>query len=132
MKRVSLMLTILMLSSAASSLAQTAEQRSDSGFFVVSVRMEPAAPVIGPNSARVAVRDARTGAAVEGATLEVTPWMTMHGHGSTKKTHLKELGNGVYAVDDIVFTMGGDWDLLIAIEKGGVKDTASVAIRNIR
>ncbi len=132
MKRMPLMLTILLFSFVALSLAQTAEKRSDSGFFVLSVRMEPAAPVIGSNSARVAVRDARTGAAVEGAALEVTPWMTMHGHGSTKKTQVKELGSGLYAVDDITFTMEGDWDLLITIEKGGVKDTASVAIRNVR
>ncbi len=74
------------------------------------------------------IRDASSGAAVEGATVNVVPWMSMHGHGSPKRTQVKDKGNGVYEVDDLYYSMEGPWDLLITIQKGNIEDAGSVAI----
>jgi len=83
---------------------------------------------VGSNMVTLIIRDASSGTAIEGAMVKVVPWMSMHGHGSPKETHVKEKGNGVYEVDNLYYTMEGSWDLLIAIQKGSVEDATSVVV----
>ncbi len=130
--RLLLILSILVFVSVETSFAETVEKRTDAGYFIVKLRADPSPPVVGTNTLTVAVRDGRSHAAVEGAVLEVVPWMTLHGHGSSKKARVEEIGKGEYEVDNVYFTMEGDWDVLITVHKGDIKDTASVTFKNIK
>ena len=114
------------------SSADINEGHSDEGLYTIRAQAEPSRPVVGNNTITLTVFDRRTKAKVEGAVIEVTPWMTMHSHGSSKKTRVREKGNGVYAVEDVYFTMEGDWDLLIKIQKNGISDSAILTVRGIK
>jgi hypothetical protein len=61
---------------------------------------------------------------VVGAAISVTPWMPTMGHGVLVKPVMTEKGAGLYSVDNIVFSMGGLWELRVEIDKDNVKDTA--------
>lgn len=54
--------------------------------------------------------------------LTVTPWMTVHGHGSGNVQPLVESrwdsAAGIYLVSNIFFVMSGPWDLKIALTDG--------------
>ncbi len=56
------------------------------------------------------------GAPYEGADFVVEPWMPSHGHGSNTHPVALDEGDGLYWVDDLVFTMAGHWELLIEVE----------------
>ncbi len=58
--------------------------------------------------------------------IEVIPWMTVHGNGSPKNAMIKEHGCSEYAIENVYFTMVGDWDLLINIMKYEIKDTVDL------
>jgi len=75
----------------------------------------------GTNSLDVVVRD-KSGKGVEGAVLTVTPWLPSMGHGVWDKPVVTERGAGKYAIQNIVTTMNGRWELKIDIKKGAVKD----------
>ncbi len=128
MKRLVLFATVLVLAFSGLTFGSGTDYRTKKGFFIFTVQTEPAEPVVGSNMVMLTIRDAGSGAAVEGATVKVVPWMSMHGHASPKETRVKEKGNGVYEVDDVYYSMEGPWDLLITIQKGNIEDAASVAI----
>jgi hypothetical protein len=119
---------VFVLAFAGSSLAADADHRTKKGSFIFVLQAEPSAPVVGSNRIMLTIRDAGSGAAVEGATVRVVPWMSMHGHGSPKETRVQEKGNGVYEVDDVYYSMEGSWDLLVSIQKGNLEDAAGVAV----
>src|SRR5512143_3607308 len=105
---------------------------TDAQLFRLELEIEPAQPVVGTNAAVLVVNDARSGRPVEDAMLEVVPWMTMHGHGSPKKPAVKKTGAGQYRVENVFYTMEGDWDLLVTVQKGDSKDTATFPIMKVK
>jgi len=127
-KRLLLMTAVFVLAFAGLTFGSGTDHRTKKGSFIFVVITEPPKPVVGSNMVMLTIRDASSGAAVEGATVKVVPWMSMHGHGSPKETQVKEKGNGVYEVDDLYYSMEGPWDLLITIQKGNIEDAGSVAI----
>jgi hypothetical protein len=127
-KRLLLIATVLVLAFAGLTFGSGTDHRTKKGLFIFVVQSEPSEPVVGSNMVMLTIRDASSGAPVEGAAVKVVPWMSMHGHGSPKETRVKEKGNGAYEVDDLYYSMEGPWDLLITIQKGNIEDAASVAI----
>jgi hypothetical protein len=105
---------------------------TDAQLYRLELEIEPAQPVVGTNAAVLTVTDARTNRPADDAVLEVVPWMTMHGHGSPKKPAIKKTGAGQYRVDNIFFTMEGDWDLLVTVQKGDSKDTTTFPIMKVK
>jgi len=128
MKKLLLIATVLVFVFGASTFAVAIDQRTKNGAFIYLIQMEPSEPVVGSNIVILTIRNASTGATVEGATVKMVPWMSMHGHGSPKETHIKEKGNGIYEASDVYYSMEGSWDLLITIQKGNVEDAASVIV----
>lgn len=112
--------------------AEPTGSKSDGGLYAVDLQIIPSQPVVGKNTVILTIYDGRTNAKIEGAAIEVIPWMTMHGHGSPKNAIVKEQGGGKYAVENVYFTMEGDWDLLINITKNGIKDTAIFTIKKVK
>lgn len=114
------------------SAAGAIEKQSDGGLYTVNLRIEPLQPVVGNNTVTLTIRDSRSKVRIEGAAIEVIPWMTMHGHGSSKGTTVKERGSGIYTVENVYFTMEGDWDLLINIRKNKAKDTVTLPVKKVK
>jgi len=113
-------------------MAEVVEGRSEEGRFVIKVHTEPAHPIVGANVVIVTILDGRSGIPLEGVIIEATPWMTIHSHGSSKKTRIKEKGKGLYHVEDVFFTMAGDWDLLLTLRKDAIEDKAIVTFKNVK
>jgi hypothetical protein len=93
---------------------------STSGRLTVSVWTAPSPPVKGVNALRFGLADG-TGGAVEAADVSATAWMPAHGHGTSVKPAINEVGGGLYEVTRVVFFMDGRWEV-----RGEVKDAAGV------
>lgn len=104
---------------------------TDGNLFKIELRIDPPQPVVGDNSVLLDVYDAKSNERIDDAEIEVIPWMTMHGHGSSKKPTVHKQGSGKYRVENVFFTMEGDWDLLITIQKKGAKDTTAFPISHV-
>lgn len=62
------------------------------------------------------------GKAVEGAQIEITPWMPEHGHGTPWPPTVTAQGQGTYKAI-IPIMMAGTWELRIKVKKGELEDT---------
>ncbi|MBZ0155073.1 MAG: FixH family protein [Alphaproteobacteria bacterium] len=124
-------LLLLLFVSVGISPAGAGERLSDGGWYAIRMQTDPSRPVVGDNTITLTLLDRHTGTGVEGAVIEAVPWMTLHGHGSTKKPRVREMGNGVYTITEVYFTMEGEWDLLLDIRKGGRKDAAVLTFKKV-
>ena len=105
---------------------------TDAKLFRLELELEPKQPVVGINAAVLIVTDAQSNRPIDDAVIEVVPWMTIHGHGSPKKAAIKKMGAGRYRVENLYYTMEGDWDLIITIQNKGAKDSATIPILNVK
>lgn len=109
------------------------EQRSLNGTFMAQLQVKPDPPRMGiNNSAILKIYERDSKVKVEGAFVEVTPWMTQHSHGSSKKTRITEKGDGEYSIENIYFTMEGEWDLIVKITKNTQEDQVIFSFRDVK
>lgn len=132
MKRIIIALAVLLASFTATVKAEVIESQSEDGLFIIRAQTEPWPPIVGNNTITLTVLDSRSKNPVEGAEVEVVPWMTLHGHGSSKKTRIQEKGKGIYVIESVYFTMAGDWDLLIKIRRSQSIDRAIITFKDVR
>lgn len=102
------------------------------GGLRVELRTAPEQPPVrGEARAELRVADAE-GRPRDGLSIEVTPWMPAHGHGSPKTPVVTALGDGAYRVDAIELTMAGTWELRISLggaEGASDRATARLEVR---
>jgi len=63
--------------------------------------------------------------------VRVTPWMTIHGHGSGNVRPVVDFSRenpGTFRVSNIYFVMSGPWDLKIAISGDGFTENVVVPV----
>lgn len=73
----------------------------------------------------VSITDAH-GQPVEAAVISVDGGMPEHGHGLPTQPHVKRaLGNGVYEIEGVRFSMGGWWELKLAIDSPAGADSVT-------
>jgi len=132
MKKRVFILLIVLAAFSKTSVAEIVETRSEEGKFLIKAQTEPDHPIVGNNVVTLTLLDVRSRNPVEGVRIEAVPWMTIHGHGSSKKAWVTEKGKGVYVVEDVFFTMAGDWDLLITLRKDKIEDKAIVTFKNVK
>jgi len=77
---------------------------------------KPAPPATGENEWTVTVVTASTGAPVDGATLEVVPFMPDHGHGSAVKPVVTPAGVGRFDVKRVYLSMAGLWKVTVVVK----------------
>jgi hypothetical protein len=94
------------------------EVSSTSGALHVALRTSPYPATLGPTAFEITVTDVATGAPVDGLTLDVTPWMPAHGHGTTTKPIASPTGFGRYTTTTANISMVGKWILKINITGG--------------
>lgn len=133
----------LLLALGAASCASSAPPRSDdppvfpanplttvvgqAGAVTIDLRTTPAQPPTrGVIDVLLVVRD-RDGAPVDGASIDVVPWMDSHGHGTSTTPAVTPQGNGRYWVRDVSLFMPGQWELRIALS-GAVSDRAAAKL----
>jgi len=92
-----------------------------------SATLEPQEPlrVRKLQTVAVLITDAQ-GHPVEGATISVDGGMPEHGHGlPTQPRITRALGGGVYEIEGVRFSMGGWWELKLAIDSAAGADTVT-------
>jgi len=74
---------------------------------------------------RVRLADAE-GRPIDGAQIAIDGGMPEHGHGlPTRPRVTRNLGDGVYEIEGLRFSMGGWWELRLAIDGAAGKDTVT-------
>ncbi len=105
------------------------ERTSDKGLFHIKLSSKGELLIYGRNELDIYVTDNK-GSGIEGATIQITPWMPEHGHGSPWPPTVTEKGNGLYrAVIPII--MIGHWELKFTIRKGDLEDIAVFDFPNV-
>ncbi len=130
--RIGTAILLALLFVLVSSGAGGAEKTTDGNLYRIDLRLDPEQPVVGSNAIVLTLSDVRSNAVIDKAGIEVIPWMTMHGHGSPKKPSVKALGSGRYRVENIFYTMEGDWDLMVNIKHNGAQDTATFTVTGVK
>ena len=103
---------------------ELASVKSDSGTLSVVVATVSGAPVErGTNALELHITNA-SGAAVDGLSLNVVPWMPAMGHGASVKPSVHGEGQGVYLVENLELFMPGLWQLQTTFSNG-VSDHAA-------
>lgn len=83
--------------------------------YQVRLLSEPSpVPLNEPFELVVEVRD-KSGEAAQDISLEVTGWMPGHGHGMLRTTEILPIGKGLYRVRGMLFHMGGQWEIRVAV-----------------
>lgn len=95
---------------------------TEKGRFSVEVVLKGKELTVGINTVEIVIHDSRD-TDVLGAKIEVIPWMPGHGHGVEDKPTITEKGGGLYRIENINFTMGGDWQLKMKIRKADREDS---------
>ena len=124
---VCIALALVMSSSAARAEPETF--LSERGLYAVqfSSELEPL-PVNRIHACELSVR-AMNGDAVTGAEIMVDGGMPAHDHGlPTRPRVTAELGDGRYRVDGLRFHMRGAWEIVVAINAAGGRDTVTIRL----
>ena len=116
---------LILFIGCSSKVAKTTEK----GLFHVELSARGQLLKDGRNEVAVYVTDDK-GMNVEGAKIEITPWMPEHGHGSMWPPTVTEQGKGLYRAV-IPLTMIGHWELKIKIRKGDIKDNTIFDFSNV-
>lgn len=88
-----------------------ADAPSDEGRLFAVTSVPAATPRRGANTFRIRVVTL-AGQPVPGATVEVLATMPAHGH-EAPAPRVADKGDGLYVVDDVVFSMAGLWQLRV-------------------
>ena len=96
-------------------IAQTVS--SDLRRFSIQVASDPNPAIRGVNKIEYTLSS--TSSSLDGLTLTVVPWMPSHGHGTSVKPTIQDLGGGKFEIDDVLFFMPGTWELRTTIEPTG-------------
>jgi hypothetical protein len=100
---------------------------SETGAWSAVAVPEPNPAHVGGNALRLDVSD-HTGNPVEGALLEVFPWMPAHGHMSSSLPAVVEAESGVYHVEQLDYPMPGRWELRIVVTTRGAVERFNLAL----
>lgn len=94
--------------------------RSASGAFegeqglLVEAELSPDPPRVG--EVEMEMELSVDGETLEGADVEVEPWMPAHDHGSNTEAVAHEPHGGHYVVEDLTFSMAGVWELRVTVD----------------
>jgi hypothetical protein len=95
------------------------------GIYRLHLALEPSPPAAGV-AVSLSLEVQAGGASVEGAQLDIEPWMPAHDHGLTGTLVTTERGDGGYLAEWI-FPMAGYWEVRINIDGDAGEDDATVA-----
>jgi hypothetical protein len=112
--------------SAGTSAACLADTRADtyaaglwkaapgSGAIVRLLESDPGPPAKGVNTWKLGLYDAEC-TPIDGASIQVTPYMPDHGHGTSVKAEVTPSGSGGYEVTPVYLFMPGLWQTTLSL-----------------
>lgn len=93
--------------------------KQGAGVSVKILEATPAPPAKGTNVMTLQILDA-AGKPLDGASVQVSPFMPDHGHGSAVTPVITPAGSdGRYAVDKVYLAMAGLWTLTVRVTPAG-------------
>ncbi|MEM7159071.1 MAG: FixH family protein [Myxococcota bacterium] len=102
--------------------------KSGERHMVRVVAAEPAEPIRGDNTWTVQVTDA-DGTPLEGMTIDASPWMPDHGHGTAVEEEVVELSAGEFELSPLNLFMAGYWEVTLELtDAEGGTDEVMVAV----
>ena len=107
--------------SEAAPEATRAEALSESGSFSVTADPDTWETTVGQTSFVLNFADDKGPVHVDSVAVE--PWMPAHGHGSSKTPVTTMKGHGVWLIEEVVYTMPGEWALNITAKIDGAEET---------
>jgi hypothetical protein len=105
---------------------------TEQGYYLLNVEIITKPVKVGRNAMKLTIYDKESKKPVEKLDLEVVPWMPAHEHAGIGAPIIKEVGNGEYQVENLNFTMLGNWEVYIRIKKGRSEDTAVINVSVIK
>jgi len=121
-----IVMTCVVLSSGCTS---NVTRMSEKGLFQIKLSAKGQLLKDGRNAVVIYVTDAK-GTGVEGAKIEITPWMPEHGHGTMWPPTVTEEGKGQYQAV-IALIMIGHWELKVKIREGDLEDSIVFDFPNV-
>lgn len=100
---------------------------TNNGEFSVEVLFPDKKVEMGVNKVDFIIHD-KQDRDVTGARITVTPWMPSMNHGVMEKPVVIGKGGGMYRIENVVFSMTGDWELRVEIASGSVTDTVNIPL----
>lgn len=97
------------------------------GNLELHLHLEPSPARVGQARLHIHIVDA-DGANVDGATLEVEPWMPSHGHGSPETPKVVGHGDGMYEAFPITFNMPGPWEIGVKAKTDEDRGSATLEV----
>jgi hypothetical protein len=116
----------LLLSACSTQVTQTGKQ----GIFTVKMKIEKGELRKGKNLVELRVTGP-DGKPVEGASINVSPWMPEMGHGVPWTVRVHDKGGGVYRTN-LLLSMGGLWEIRLDIKAGGKSDRVVFVFPNVK
>lgn len=86
--------------------------KSGDRHMVTIADASPAEPIRGDNSWTVMVTDLNGGAA-PGVSVDASPWMPDHGHGTAVEETVNDLGDGEFEISPLNLFMAGYWEVTL-------------------
>jgi len=120
------MLVIPQLGNTAESLKKTTDNKR----FEVVITPPGDGFTVGTNDLALKISDSE-GKGVTGAIISITPWMPGMGHGVMLKPSVKETGSGYYSAGNVGFSMPGQWQLIVTVNKKDLQDKATFEFASI-
>jgi hypothetical protein len=113
----------------ASPYAAGMTEQSQAGNFTLKLQTsQPAPPAKGDNTWDIQLVDA-AGAPLDGATIDVVPFMPDHGHGTSIDAVVTpaDSGGGEYSISRVNLWMPGLWQVTLRTQAGGATDDVVLA-----
>lgn len=129
-KLLSVGIVVTLILAAGCSKGTVVSKQTERGAFRVKLAYEGETLQKGRNEVRIHIDDSN-GKSVEGAVIEITPWMPEHNHGTTWTPGITDKNNGEYQAVIPLF-MGGHWEFRLKISKDGVEDRVVFDFPNVR
>ena len=116
---------VMMLVPPPADLDMSRTRTSANGQFVATVEPQGEIAVSQPLAWTVTVSMA-DGSSVSADQVSVDGWMPNHAHGLPSAPRVtKDLGGGKFAVEELVFSMAGWWEVNVHVDSAGGADTAT-------
>ena len=122
--------TILLVIPQLGNTAESLKKTTDNNKFEVVITPPSEGFTVGTNDLALKISDSK-GKGVTGAIISITPWMPGMGHGVMLKPSVKETGSGYYSAGNVGFSMPGQWQLIVTVNKKDLEDKATFEFASI-
>jgi hypothetical protein len=106
-------------------------EMTEAGLFEVTIKVKDRGGLKkGKNIINLTIKDS-DGKAVEGAQVEIIPFMPTMKHGTPWFSKVNDLGGGKYRTN-IPITMGGIWEFRVSVKHGDKTDRVVFLFRDVK